>query len=259
MAITFLDKHIDEELNENKRGVGDVVIGHSIDHYAVEKPIKSFQAMYKISDMRNYCKRLLDDNDNKITILELGSGNGVNGLLLAKELIDEFECKVRLIRCDVSSVLLKAAEKQTAKHIKKNLTQESIQIDFNNFQSIVKLSMLLSNQVDFVFSIKFLMNVPIKIDGTFSRLINDVLKDKGVFMYQTYDNGPLRNIYRTIKGFLGIKSGNSTQLNRLIATMWLRLNGLKSMYQVVGKATGDEFLKTTKRRCIIERYYRKDR
>jgi SAM-dependent methyltransferase len=229
-GIMYLDRNLDEQIRiDSDKFIP--VIGNKIGAYRDAKLRNPHTSLIKLSVQTMFCRNIQKKKakNSVFTILDLGCGNGDNGILLVQNLLKEGFKLVELIQVDLSGELLNKANENFKKVFKndKRVSQKLIQIDFNNNKSIEELKNSLIDSVDYAFSIKFLGNTPIKINKAIARLLNGVLRTNGVFMCQLYLTNGMTMIKNIIKLIL-----NDLTLSKLA----MKSNGFRFSYEVNSKS-----------------------
>lgn len=248
MDIKYFNEDTSERILGSKKKfnvTSDVYVGNEIGVYRNEKERTLFNFMIKSSVLSNFISYIIDNNLDNITILDLGCGNGSNSRVMSKFIIDNFsdKVKVKIIYVDVSSELLLEAGARTnalVDSLSVDINYELVQVDFRDDQSICRFSEEYENTADFIFSIKFFHNTPLKIDYNKAKMISTICKKKCVFLCQFYLNtGWLRNVKSFIKLILNIPYENSIFTDRYFANKNLREQGFYKEYCVRSTACGD--------------------
>ena len=265
MKIKYYDKQIDELLiqdEEQYNKFDQINVGNPIDIYKNEEERDLFRFLIKPSVASIFLGRYFDKK--RITLLDYGCGNGQNSRILAKGVFDSIndsELSVHTIFLDVSSILLKEAESRSEsfKEQYPNFTYESVQVNFNNPDSIDSFAKDYNSSVDFAFSIKCFHNTTVKINKDISYMIATTLKRGGVFCQQFYIvDSTISLINFFIKLIIGRKYAHSIPLDIFLADWHLRRYGLEKVYDVRQKNRSKGLIKTNHfYQHALEKYYLK--
>lgn len=193
MKIHFYSKEIDEKLKSDEQHINtanNINIGNLISVYERERERDLFRFLIKPSVLAIFLHELIQKNNSILTIVDLGCGNGTNSRIIAKGIFDSLGLgiKVNVVYMDVSSDLLKESDKRSIEFQRayKNFSWELIQIDFNNKNHLSQFANDYNEIADFVFSIKFLHNVNLKINKDIANFIASITKNNGFFLNQFY-------------------------------------------------------------------------
>jgi len=118
-SMKFYSKESEEKLanfEEQFNSANEINIGNKISIYRDEKERDLFQFLLKLNIFFVFLMKILEKRSNEITIMELGCGNGANSQIIAGGIYSVSEvARVKIIYVDVSSELLKEADKRTLK------------------------------------------------------------------------------------------------------------------------------------------------
>lgn len=267
MGIHFYSKKTDENLKtdeEKYNRVEKINIGNPISVYHDEKERDLFRFLLKPSVLSIFLSRILEKQNNAITIIDFGCGNGSNSRIIVKGILDSYnETKIKIIFVDVCSDLLREADRRSQEFMqnyKFRFSYELIQLDLTNCQDMFSFARDYENKVDFSFSIKFFHNTSVKIDRDIASVISRVTKIGGIFVNQfcCYPHKE-DNIKMAIAYLLGQKYGNSAWIDRYFADKFLKNEGFNKIYDVTQRSLCSFLSFNHFYKYAIERYYYKSR
>ena len=130
-----------------------------------------------------YIQELAQKNDNQVTVLDIGCGNGRFGLFLAEQLP---EIKIKYIGADNSQELLKIAQAQT---LSPNIKAEFIELDI--IESLLDESLekkLQTFKPHFITSLGVLHHIPsFELRQNFISQLSNVLSQPGYLAFTTWN------------------------------------------------------------------------
>ncbi len=212
-----------------------------------------FAYKYKVGDLdfssfmlhpwtTNEVLRPLVTSKPRLRILELGSGNGSNGRTLCRLIQSYSDVHLHLIHLDLFEDNLAEASERNHAFAKthKDFSFECIQTDLRSPENHNKLIKLLGQTMDIAFSIKFFHNTPIKISRTTAKLLGMLIPDSGIFILQCYGSPSIKDeLTNALKRARGKGYPNSISVDRFLAKLFLKTNGLKQIYRTINNGTGD--------------------
>ena len=178
-----------------------------------------------------------------INILELGSGNGANGRTLCRLIDPKPAQHIHLAHLDLYDKNIEEAISRNKEFTKanNNFTYQGIQADLLSSTTQKKLTKLLHNQFNIIFSIKFLHNTPLKVSRTLAEFLSAICSKQGIFILQCYGVcGWTREARYAVKRLLGKGYPNSGLLDRLIARRLLKAVGFRLIYRSEYRANLNE-------------------
>jgi hypothetical protein len=115
-----------------------------------------------------------------------------------------------------------------------------VQTDLRSPENHNKLIKLLGPTIDIAFSIKFFHNTPIKISRTTANLLGMLIPDTGIFILQCYGSPAIKDeLAYAFKRVRGKGYPNSIFVDRFLAKLFLKANGLRQIYKTVNSETGN--------------------
>jgi SAM-dependent methyltransferase len=201
-------------------------------------------------------------NNRPFTLLDLGCGNGHNVRAMIRELRQtlSFSAPIKIIFCDIFSELLEEASSRMDALVShdKELSYELVQLDLSNPTELSLFSEKYRNAVDFAFSIKFLHNVPIKINRRIAAKLSAILRPKAFLVVQFYlETHFLLRLERTLRFMVGSGYGNSVPLDLWVACRNLKAKGLLAVYEVESRSLSKDKGINHFFRHSSERYFQK--
>ena len=169
-----------------------------------------------------------------INILELGSGNGANGRTLCRLIDPKPTQHIHLVHLDLYDKNIEEAISRNKEFTKanNNFTYQGIQADLRSPTTQKQLIILLHNQFNIIFSIKFLHNTPLKVSRKLAEFLSVICSKQGIFVLQCYgDCGWTIEAKYAVKRLLGKGYSNSGFLDRLIARRLLKAVGFRLIYR----------------------------
>jgi len=210
-----------------------LVYQHSSEKHAIELMLK-MEFIHKI-----YGAHIKEKQS--ITLMELACGNGVNSRVLILELLKVYpDIKVHVILVDVVFELLDEALIRWNRLIETDslsaVTVEAVQVNMLDDKALLEFQADYYEQVDIVFSIKFINNTNVKVTGGVARFLGNILVTGGGVIIQSYnETNKIKAMGKLIASCTTKKYGNSVWLDRIIMRLRLSRSGLCCVYRCVSK------------------------
>lgn len=229
--------------------------------YAEEKERDIYEFFLKPSNIISYLSFIIGDKQ-KITLLDLGCGNGSNSRIIVKMLRESIYYKghIHIIYADIFSTLLEEANRRSIKAYENDtkVSWDCIRVDFSNTEAFARFAEEYKSTVDMSYSIKFLHNTPIKITNDFSNNLYKISSNMSFFVCQYYiETNTKKKVVNYIKKIFKKSYGNAIGLDVFTTSHKMKNAGFKLMQTNNQKTCKNHPFASHFQRHSIEKFFLK--